>query len=391
MKRRDLLKTGIAAIGASTIALSGCSENKSSDIDIFSKRLSQYEFSVPLPFDYKTIDEMTELNSTIKKLQIKTLYNNLPVPAVNIIDGKLHEIRGESDGSIKTYEDFGKYVKYAQDKGFEFTYLMNSPHIIHKDEFSIFKDDFLNLLEYLHKIGVKNIKVGNNQTASLIKEFAPNEFNFQVSACYDLHNISQYKNLFDMFPDFNLIDIGHDEIHNFGLYKSLKEQFPDKKIEVLVNDRCVKGCAALASNYCHHECSKLFEDPKSRMDTFVKATYIYPWDLKYFSLMGINNFKFVAHNPYPRSNYKNISSLKKLLTIIENGYENYTWKDLADSDCILPCMYDQRQKDIKLSDIAPLFPSMKQFVKQGDRCATECKTKCNYCFNCAKKLQKVLG
>ena len=235
MKRRELIKTGLMTLGASSIALSGCKNSDTSSFDeIIPKQTAQYEFSCPLPFNFKTIDELVELNSTIKKSQVKILYNNIPMPLVKKYNRWIHVVRGIENNSIKSLEDFGQYVKYALDKGFEFSYLMNSPKSFTDKEFLTFKDDFLNLLEYLHKIRVKNIKVGNNQIIDLINEYAPKEFNLQVSTCFELHNITQYKNLFEMYPNFNFIDITHDESQNFELLKSIKKSFPNKKIDFYV-------------------------------------------------------------------------------------------------------------------------------------------------------------
>ena len=69
MKRRDLIKTGLLGLGASAVALSGCDkkEESVSELNIVPKQTGLYEFSVPLPVNYKTIDEIIELNSTLKK------------------------------------------------------------------------------------------------------------------------------------------------------------------------------------------------------------------------------------------------------------------------------------------------------------------------------------
>ena len=173
MKRRELLKTGLAAMGASTIALSGCSKKEaqvSDDINIIPKQTAQYEISAPLPFDFKAIDEISELNSGIKKSQVKILYNNIPRPLVNKYHGCIHVIRGMENPEIKTFNDFTQYAKHAIENGFEFTYLMNSPKGFSEKEFSTFKDDFLYILDSLKNIGCKNIKVGNNQVIDLINK-----------------------------------------------------------------------------------------------------------------------------------------------------------------------------------------------------------------------------
>ncbi|MBQ8476357.1 hypothetical protein IJ531_04770 [bacterium] len=82
MQRRDLLKAGFAAMGAGAIAMSGCTKNEHASIvnfdeeEITPKQTATYEFSTPLPFNYKTIDDILELNSNVKKCKVTGFYNS---------------------------------------------------------------------------------------------------------------------------------------------------------------------------------------------------------------------------------------------------------------------------------------------------------------------------
>ena len=65
MKRRELLKKSILGFTASTLAVAGCKNKEtistnpySDNFNIIPKQTAQYEFSCPLPFNIKTIDEM---------------------------------------------------------------------------------------------------------------------------------------------------------------------------------------------------------------------------------------------------------------------------------------------------------------------------------------------
>ncbi len=396
MKRRDLLKTGLAMAGASTIALTGCAKNNGSSFeDIIPRQTSKYEFSTPLPFNYKTIDELAELNSKTKKSQVKILYNNIPAPLTrNKFKAWVHLVRGKENPEIKTLDDFGQYVKYALDKGFEFSYLMNSPKTFSKMEFSSFKDDFLYLLDFLKKTGVKNIKVSSNQLASLVYEFASKDFNLQVSTCYELNNISQYKSLFKTYPKFNFIDVPKSENQNFALFKSLKKLYPDKKIELMINERCIKGCPARMvhnqePHFCESECKRLYEKD-GILYHFIKIGTVYPWDMEYYSAMRVNNFKFISLKPQERSHFVDLTAFKLITDIVENGYENYTLKDMINSTWFPPYIANEKNSNIKLSEIAPLFPDIRYFIKNSALCTTNCEAQCKYCFECADRLKKEL-
>jgi len=154
MKRRDLLKTGLCALGTGAVALSGCN-NKDNQVsldndNIIPKQTDIYKFSCPLPFNFKTIDDIVKINSKYKKSQVTSFYNNIPMPLANKFNQWLQVNRG-TNKNIKTYSDFEKYVKYAFDNGFDFTYLLNSPKAFSEKDFLSFKDDFLYLIDFLKK------------------------------------------------------------------------------------------------------------------------------------------------------------------------------------------------------------------------------------------------
>ena len=56
---------------------------------------------------------------------------------------------------------------------------------------------------------------------------------------------------------------------------------------------------------------------------FLRSGSVYPWQLEYYSAIGINNFKFAAY-PVKRANFNNISFLKNYLEMVENGIEGYS-------------------------------------------------------------------
>ena len=397
--RRNLIKTGILGIGA-TLALSGCDkkEDNLSKLEIKPKQTEMYEFSCPLPFNFKTIDEIVELNSTLKKSKVTTFYNNIPLPLADNYDCWIKIVRGKNE-DIKSYDDFFKYVKYAADKGFKFTYLMNSPKPFSERDFLTFKDDVYYLLDYLDKTGCHDIKVANTQVAQLINEYAPDKFNLHVSTAFEYHNISQYKYLFNNYPNFNLIDITNDENHNFKLLKALRENFANIKLELMVNQACIKGCPARISHlsindFFVFDCQKLRKDMKE-LHFFLKTGVIYPWNLEYYSSLGINNFKIViAAMNNGKNNFRDISILKSYLEAVEYGVDDMTVKafftkiftsmrrtDIANSKI---------SQSLKMQEIMHLFPNIKHFIAHGHECSAKCGIECNYCYEYSKKIEEKL-
>ena len=395
MNRRDVIKTGLLGLSAGAVALSGCNKEvaQSDELEIIPKQTGTYEFSVPLPFNYKVIDEVLELNSKYKKSQVFSFYNCTPETIKTKFN---HWIQIPREGGIpspcKTYQDFENYVKYALNNGFKFTYLMNSPKPFSEQDFLSFKDDFMYLLDFLYKIGVRNIKIGNTQVAQLINEITQNAFTLSGSTALEFNNITQYKYLFERYPNFDVIDLPIDQSFNFKFLQGLIKMFPDKKLELMVNDGCTKGCPAWISHrperfFCSFRCP-LSQNGQGSLLSFVCSGLVYPWNLEYYSAIGINNFKFVARgNLEMRSNYNDLTYLDNYLSALEYGADDMS------VDTFFNKMYSEHfsfSNNAKVSEIKSLLPDIHQFIKYGHECAVKCGVECNYCELCAKRTENFL-
>ncbi|MBR2069485.1 MAG: hypothetical protein IJ877_06975 [Candidatus Gastranaerophilales bacterium] len=395
MNRRELLKTSLLGLGAGAMALSGCNKKEAEpDInqDITPKQTAQYEFSAPMPFDYQTIDKIIALNSTLKKSRVTTFYNNIPMPLVRGFDQFVQVHRGFNE-TIRNYEDFKNIVQYSIANGFKFVYLMNSPKPFSPEDFNMFQGEFMHLLDYLEKIGCSDIKVGNTQVAELINQIAPNKFTLSSSTSFEYHNVSQYHYLFNNYPNFDLIDISNDENHNFPFLRSLRKTFPDKKLELMINEPCIKGCPARISHiaeygFCKYNCHAL-QEKMGEYFFFYKLGSIYPWNLEYYSALGINNFKYSASGSMGgRANYNDISQLSMYLNMVEHGIKNYSADDFFNG------IYERRfniRKDLKIADVIPYMPDVHHFIKHGDKCAINCDVNCHYCELCGKRTENFLN
>ncbi|MBR2069183.1 MAG: hypothetical protein IJ877_05410 [Candidatus Gastranaerophilales bacterium] len=399
MKRRDLLKTSLLTLGASSLALSGCNKEiaQSDELEIIPKQTGTYEFSVPLPFNYEIIDELSRINATLKKSKIVTLYNNIPLPLNDKFNSFIHIVRG-SNPEIKSFDDFAKYAKYAMDKGFRICYLMNSPKGFSERDFKTFEKDFYYILDYLVKLGIDEVKFSNTQVADLINAYHP--FKLSASTNTEYHNITQYRYLVENYPNVYKFNMAIDENQNFKLLNSIRTLFPDRKIEVTVNDLCLKGCPARISHgsdesFCVYKCGNIKEsqDKITPFYRFTKASLIYPWNLEYYSAIGINNFKYLAQIE-PRAIYKTTQPLKNYLNIVENGIENVS-ADTFFNDTLFILLNHlngviRLNQNTALSTIMPYLPDINYFIKNGDKCATRCGIECDYCKTCALKIQQAI-
>ncbi|MCR5260660.1 MAG: hypothetical protein K6C94_02360 [Candidatus Gastranaerophilales bacterium] len=393
MNRRDLLKLGIIF---SPLMLSGCG-SKTSDgngkpyLEITPKKTGLYSFSAPLPFDYGVIDEIVELNNKYTQSKITNLYNCVPRPLVEDFNNAMQAGRGHNY-DIKSYEDFAKYAKYAMKKGFHICYLLNSPKPFTEKDYKEIEPKFKKLLDFLQDIGIDEIKFGNTQVASLVNKYK--KFRLSASTCLEYHNITQYKNLVHNYPNIFLFDIAEDENHNFAFLKNLKTMFPTRNIELMVNEFCFKGCPARifhpGGDFCNFDCPKIFNE-RTLFQNFYHSAIIYPWNLPYYSALGINNFKF-SSTPQPRAVFTDLSFVRFYLDCVEYGVENVKAQDFIDNMIIFKFNKEIKVKEnLMVKDIMPYLLDVGQFIKHGHECAVRCGTVCNYCDNQAAKMEKFLS
>lgn len=391
MNRRDLIKTSFLA-GCTSFLLTGCKSKKEicvsdSEIKISPKQTKTYDITAPLPFNFELIDEMNQLNSKIKKAKIKTLYNSIPLPLARELEG-FHSRRGINE-TIKKLDDFLKYVEYSKKQGFDFVYCLNSPKPFSENDFKKRSSALFQLLDELKRAGVKKFKIANTQLLNLMVEKYP-DFELQASTAFEYHNISQYANLIKNYPNIKLFDISLDENRNFAFLTSLKNKFPKVELELMLNEPCLRGCPAriahCATLFCEYNCSKIFE--KNWLEEFCKSGVVYPWNLGYYSAIGINRFKFVCSGQV-RADIQNLDYLTYYLEMLENGKQDCNVKDFF-TKVIKFHADNKHMKNIKLSEIKSLLPDINYFIKHGNLCSEKCGVDCFYCTECAKKIEKII-
>lgn len=357
-----------------------------------------YKFSIPMPLSFDLIDQIENINSSLTKSKITSLYNCLPG---NSDDLSGFEICRDFSKNKISFEEFSEYIKYAQEKGFDFTYLLNLFRNYNDDYAEKDIDKTLCLIEKLLNIGVRNIRVTSNELIYLIKEKFP-EINIFTSTTQEYYNINQYIN---MLEDNKIKEIipSWNENKNFKFLKNLNSLFPETNIELMLNEGCRFGCHLRLShsiqtwnklhkmdrkynyfNYREH-CQEL-----SKKDFWLyicKSRIIYPWDLKEYNKIGINKFKFVGRNSIQFRTGIYIRIYKTWLMCIENP------KILGKLKFRIFNHYITGNKDFDytVEEIKPYLPKLNHFVKYGHLCNSICKKECNYCYKKAAKLKKIFG
>ncbi|MCR5262096.1 MAG: hypothetical protein K6C94_09730 [Candidatus Gastranaerophilales bacterium] len=382
MKRRDLLKLGVLAAGAG-LASNYAIGDVTNSSDFVINKSDKYVFSVPMPYDYELIDKLSEINSNYKKFTIKSLYNNLPMPLSKFFNEEFQNCKAYSE-NVRNEKDFIEYVTYAQDKGFHFVYVLNSPKPFSDDTYKKHKKHLKFLFKILKDAGITEIKVANTQLMEIISE--ETDFDLSASTSFEYHNVSQYKHLLNSYKRIKRINIAIDDNRNFLFLKNLRKSFPHTDIEIMVNETCIHGCPARISHaaaFCKiWDCYGL-RNKMGDIEYFFKSNVIYPWQLEAYKNIGINNFKIFGF----RHQLSSLKFMQGYIDCVENGTANFTASDFFNK--IFPVYIDLKNNP-KLKDIISYMPNINHFVKYGDRCANICDIDCTYCLKCAKKLREIL-
>ena len=209
-----------------------------------------------------------------------------------------------------------------------------------------------------------------------------------------------------MFPQIKEIVPSFEINKNLPLLQNLRQLYPSVNIELMVNEGCLAGCPIRS----HHNLAL----PFLQMNTYVKRkeelTYsifqkvcnkfqdehifeiicnsniIYPWQIEEYKKIGINNFKIVGRNNKSFVDGTNMSFYEIYLKAIDNY--NFV-KDMPYK--YLNTYFQEVGNNITVDEARKLLPQIQYFKKNGHLCASMCGVKCNYCFDCAKKLEKYVN
>lgn len=366
------------------------------------------EFSVPLIFSDDFIKRATGLNKEVKKSKITSVYNCFPINLENKCG--FEQVRVYSYPNIKNEKDFFQHVKAAQDAGFKFIYLLNSPKGYSPLEFYKKSEQIDRFMENLLKNNVNTVRIANTQLIDYVTTNYP-EIEIRTSTSQEYSSIRQYRNLFAQFPKITEIVPSWDLNRNFTFLKNFKNAF-DKDIELMVNEGCLPGCPFRTNHNCaltledeDPELRRLKVNPRFAVgfkmmceglyydkiwENIMLSNIIYPWDIEtYVTRYGINKFKLVG---------RNADSVELRNGEYFNIYESYL-KGIDDYDYIADIefkkfnhyitMCEHPNFNLKVADVRKLLPNISYFEKNGHKCMNVCGVDCRYCFSLAEKINEL--
>lgn len=358
-----------------------------------------------MPLQKEAIDYLVKINDEIVKSKITSVYFSLPT---NCIDTSGFEQTRMILPYGNTFEEWKPLIKYTLSKGFDFIYLLNSPHSFYTDDLT--KLDFKikklhNLLLKLQDIGVKRLRVGNTQVINYLRNHYP-EFKIHASTSLEYNEMKQYDNFFTEFPEVKNIVPSWNINRNFKLLKNLKEKYPDVVFEIMVDASCIAGCPF---RHCHDLANSHYGEirnnihidfaqriftkmcnsvvSKNVFNQICKTNVIYPWEIKEYEKLGFSSFKLTGRGS-PKFLKGEYGIIHKLYLKGVDNFKNIEKEDFRFLN--LHCISDE-VKAGEIGEWRKHLPDIKHFRKNGHLCSSRCGVECKYCEKSTKKLEERFG
>ena len=360
-----------------------------------------YKFSAPMPYAIEDINRILEINNQVKKSKITSLYACVP-RGCEVFTGFEQSRNFAFDNVSWVY--WKRLINHTFDLNCDFIYLLNSPRplTIENPDFPKQLEKLDLLLTELRKIGVNKLRVASAQLMSYIAKHY-SDFNVLASTSLEYKTIWEYQNFIAFHPEVKQIVPSHDVNKNFLLLKNLRKRYPNVELELMVNEGCLQGCPnrmfhenisidkgktinddiCLSTGYANSYCNNVVKNYP--IHSLVIGTHIFPWDIEAYSKIGINNFKLVGRDGY--SNFKSyLNGYTMYLKGVDNikNIENYS---IADFTHHLKNNLILKQTIVRY--YKKYLPQIEHFKQYGHLCASQCTLQCEYCYNCAEKMQKV--
>lgn len=361
----------------------------------------KYKFSVPMPDSIEKITKLYEINNEIQKSEIKNLYFALPG---NCVDKTGFEQLRTFKNKTETIEDYITYFEKTLELGFDFIYLLNSPKpfLVESKLFQTQLEKLDNLINRLKKLGIKKYRLCNPQLIGYLQNNYP-DLEVYVSTSLEYKNLKQYSNLLEIYKNVVEIVPACDINKNFKLLKNLKKEYPNIILELMVNEGCINSCPL---RIFHHLSSPYFIGGNINIEPELRHIYfpntcnnfafknpfyhlcnpniIYPWEVEEYAKIGITNFKLVGRNAEQTVKDKYIDYYRSYLLGIDDI------KNIEDEPIKIFNHY-MKEQDFQqtVKQVKDYLPNIKHFINNGHLCSSICGAECNYCEECAKKIEKI--
>jgi hypothetical protein len=334
-------------------------------------------FSVPSDFKKETIDKYHALNCMYNDSRVIESYGNITFGSLIESGRSISQLPGISMQGLQDY------VKYSREKGIEFNYTMNAPHMQNREFTRDGAYEIKNFLNDIYEAGVRALTITLPSLIDLVKS-TDLDFKLKASAICSITNVN--KAMILKKKGVAKIVVEQSINRDFHTLAGIRKYF-GPEVEMIVNSPCHIDCAfrmlhynqnaadslgttnETSFNYYEHQCMlRRYEN----LGSWLKLCWVRPEDLKYYTAIGINHFKLQGRQTL----IKGGNPLKTL---------EYYFKEDFDGNLIdLINLFAPMNSFNVVVDNKKLEGFIKPFVKRENFCTRDC-SQCSYCDTFVEK------
>ena len=347
------------------------------------------KLSVPAMFDDDYLEKLHELNlNSSNNSYISEVYGSFPGAPVGTIrpSKTLPEI---------SLEKVKNYIKLCNKYNITFNYIMNST-VLDGSEYS--KEERKKILDFIDELveyGLKRITITIPFLIKLVKRYFPN-LHITASICAEVDSVKRALDFEELGVD--CIVLAKDVNRDFNLIEQINKNFSGE-IKLLATTPCIFKCSDLfyhmnlssirdndlqysfkvKGDFISHTAVRCQRRRLEHLEEYIKSPWIRPEDMRFYSNIGVNNFKIdgrdksIEYNLDVITAYMNNKFDGNLLYLMQNYYP----KNSSEMSMLSNSDSDFWRLAVFINNRL-LDGFLEKFYTKKLNCNNGCKN-CNYC------------
>ncbi|WP_167957205.1 U32 family peptidase [Anaerosporobacter faecicola] len=325
-------------------------------------------YNVPADFKSETLERYCELSNTYPENKVMETYGQITVG--NIVgSGRAGDLLPEVD-----MNKLSKYVNDSKQKGIDFNYTLNATCLSNREFTTKGIKELTDFLDTIYEIGINKLTIAMPSLIELVN-LSKYQFEIKASTLCQVINANKASSFKKLGVDRVVVDESINR--DFNTLRNIIGAF-GSGVEVIVNVICNKNCIyrmfhqnqvshdssmeKKSTTYYSHRCiMKRVED----VGNLMRMNWIRPEDIKYYSEIGINNFKIQGRQAVITGDI-----VKTVESYFRQSFDGNLMELL---DSFSPTNNFKIYMDNKKLD-----GFIKPFVEKDNFCKNNCDN-CNYC------------
>ncbi|XBX10037.1 U32 family peptidase [Enterocloster clostridioformis] len=325
-------------------------------------------YNVPADFKIETLDWYCGLMDKYPECRITETYGQITV-GNRLGSGRAGDLIPAVD-----LNNLSTYVNCSKKKGIDFNYTLNATCLSNIEFTKNGLKEIMEFLDTIYEIGIDKITIAMPSLIELTK-LSKYKFEIKASTLCQIDNANKAINIKQLGADRIVIDESINR--DFSTLKSIISSF-GKGAEVIVNVICNKDCIyrMFHQNQVSHDIStenrsttyyshRCIMQRIEKVSNLMRMNWIRPEDIKYYTALGISNFKIQGRQAVQNGNI--------VMTVESYFKESFDGNLMELLDCFSPTNSFKVYIDNK-----SLNGFIEPFVVDGEFCKSNCE-RCGYC------------